>query len=214
MILQADEIARRLRGEVGSANDPLVITPLPDLTELERSGAASVDLRLGTWFVASRARTTPLLDVGKPEDLGHTEAKFTKTTYIPFGGRYILHPGAFVLAVTLEWIRLPSTLAAYVTGKSSWGRRGLVIETAMGVHPRFSGCLTLELANVGEVPIAVRPGMLICQLFLHETSTPTKSVEQSSFVGYGRPILGRLEPDRIAMMLHNTSRAKAGEESV
>jgi dCTP deaminase len=45
--------------------------------------------------------------------------------------------------VTLEWIRLPKNLAAYVTGKSSWGRRGLIPATATGVHPGFKGCLTL-----------------------------------------------------------------------
>jgi dCTP deaminase len=190
---------------VGSESDPLIITPQPDIDELERSGAASVDLRLGTWFVASRARTTPLLDVGDPDDIGYSEARFTKTTYIPFNGRFILHPRAFVLAVTLEWIRLPSNLAGYVTGKSSWGRRGLVIETAMGVHPRFTGCLTLELANVGEVPIAVRPGMLICQLFLHATSPASDHVDQSPFVGYGRPILGRLELDKVAKRLRQAA---------
>lgn len=197
MILQADEIARRLKGEVGDPKDPFVITPRPDIDDLATSGAASVDLRLGTWFVSSRARKTPVLDIHD----GKAEAQFTKTSYVPFGDRFILHPGAFVLAVTLEWIRLPSDLAGYVVGKSSWGRRGLIIETAMGVHPRFSGCLTLELANVGEVPIAVRPGMLICQLFVHATSPGTPHADRSPFVGYGRPVLGTLALDPVAQRL-------------
>lgn len=47
-------------------------------------------------------------------------------------------------------------------GKSSLGRRGLVIETAPGVHPGFSGCLTLELANVGEIPIVLKPRGRVC----------------------------------------------------
>jgi hypothetical protein len=33
----------------------------------------------------------------------------------------------FVLAGTLQWIRLPSTYAAFVVGKSSLGRRGMPV---------------------------------------------------------------------------------------
>ena len=35
----------------------------------------------------------------------------------------------------------------YVIGRSSWGRRGLVIATAVEVHPGFVGCLTLEITG-------------------------------------------------------------------
>ena len=103
----------------------------------------------------------------KPEDMP-SEAELTKSYYVPFGEQFILHPGTFVLGVTLEWIRLPRDLAAYVIGRSSWGRYGLIIATATGVHPRFTGCLTLELSNVGEIPIKVKPGASICQLFVHQ----------------------------------------------
>jgi dCTP deaminase len=73
--------------------------------------------------------------------------------FVPFGQKFVLHPGRFALGSTLEWLRLPATMSGYVTGKSSLGRHGLIIETAAGIHPSFSGCLTLELANVGEVPL-------------------------------------------------------------
>ena len=203
MIMSAAEIAQRLRGETGGEDDRLVITPQPELDAIEKSGSASVDLRLGTWFVSPRPRTTALLDIYSEDIAEHSEARLTKTTYIPFSKRFILHPRSFVLGVTLEWVRLPKDLAAYVVGKSSWGRRGLIIATATGVHPSFSGCLTLELANVGEVPIAVRPGMQICQLFLHKT-TPTPYTDRSAFVGLGRPVLGLLEPDGIARRLSSS----------
>ncbi len=134
------------------------------------------------------------MDINREE---HSEQKFARTTYVPFQGVFVLHPHAFVLGATLEWIRMPRDLAGYVTGKSSCGRQGLVIETAMGVHPSFTGCLTLELANVGEVPIVIRPGMLICQLFLHETTEGTEFADQSKFIGQGRPVLGSLGEDPI-----------------
>lgn len=50
------------------------------------------------------------------------------------------------------------------------GRRELIIETAAGLLPGFSGCLALERSNVGEVPIALLPGMRICQIFLYHVS--------------------------------------------
>jgi dCTP deaminase len=121
--------------------------------------------------------------------------------YIPFGSEFILHPHSFVLAVTLEWIRLPKTLAAYVIGKSSWGRRGLIIATAAGVHPAFAGCLTLELSNLGAVPIAVQPGMTIAQLFVHRVESESQQVNKSHFAGKRRPLVGEIRPDAFATAL-------------
>lgn len=123
---------------------------------------------------------------------------------MPFGESYFLHPRAFVLATTLEWIRLPSDIAAYVIGRSSWGRRGLIIATATGVHPGFKGCLTLEITNVGEIPIAIKPGMAICQLFFHEVRGPlTKSIDRSQFAGSRKPAIGRIKPDAFFRKLTN-----------
>ena len=111
-------------------------------------------------------------------------------------------PRSFVLGVTLEWIRLPKDLAGYVTAKSSWGRRGLIIATATGVHPGFTGCLTLELSNVGEIPIAIKPGMTICQLFLHSVDdSGSEHTDRSRFVGMRKPILGEITQDEMARKL-------------
>jgi dCTP deaminase len=68
------------------------------------------------------------------------------------------------------------------------------------VHPGFAGCLTLELSNVGEIPIAIKPGIPICQLFIHST-TQTDFVDKSLFVGHRRPTLGRIDLDDVARKL-------------
>jgi dCTP deaminase len=196
-MLKADRIADLLR-DSASTEDPLVITPSPNLEELRESGSASVDLRLGTWFVALRnARLTHL----RPEQKA-AEAQLTKSQYIPFGTDYFLHPGAFVLGATLEWMRLPTNLGGYVTAKSSWGRFGLIIATATGVHPGFDGCLTLELTNVGQLPIAIRPGMTVCQLFLHAVEhSGGAQVDKSRFAGNRKPRLGAIKMDAFAQKL-------------
>ncbi len=199
MILKAERIAELLKkGQAPEAPDPLVITPTPDLDKLTRSGSASIDMRLGTWFLSLRQSRMTHLQIGRHE-LG---TQFTKTHYVPFGMDYILHPRRFVLGVTVEWIRVPGDLAGYVVGRSSWGRRGLIIATATGVHPGFKGCLSLELSNMGEIPIAIKPGMTICQLFIHEVEVSGSNyVDQSPFVGRRKPTLGSIDIDDIARKL-------------
>lgn len=201
MILRADKIAQQLTTP-DNPQDPLVIRPTPNLDELDRSGAASVDMRLGCWFQAFRNSRCSHLDVYGDPVLAPSESQLTKQHFVPFGEPFILHPRAFVLAVTLEWIRLPSNMAGYVVGRSSWGRHGLIIATATGVHPGFTGCLTLELTNVGEIPITIKPGTTICQLFLHlvEGRDP-KLVASSRFIGSRKPKLGTIQLDDVASRL-------------
>lgn len=200
MILKADEIARRLDSP-GSGEEPLIITPKPGIEELRSSGTASVDLRLGTWIVSLRQSRISKLGASNEKDNNPGENRLTRQYYVPFGKSFILHPKYFVLGVTLEWMRLPKDVAGYVIGKSSWGRHGLIIATAVGVHPGFAGCLTLELSNVGELPIELKPGMQICQLFLHSAKSTSAAQSKSLFVGQRKPRLGSIKLDDVAKKL-------------
>ncbi|MGX9390543.1 dCTP deaminase domain-containing protein [Nitrobacteraceae bacterium UC4449_H16] len=49
----------------------------------------------------------------------------------------------------------------------TWGRLGMIVATAVGIHPGFAGSLTLELRNLGGAPITLYPGQTIAQLFFH-----------------------------------------------
>ncbi|MBA7515521.1 dCTP deaminase, dUMP-forming [subsurface metagenome] len=201
MILKADEIVNEIESSQDSG-DPFVITPQPDVEKLKKSGSASIDLRLGSWFLMLRQARVPVFDIYKGESDIPSESKLTKSHYVPFGESYILHPKAFVLGITLEWIRLPKKFAGYVVGRSSWGRHGLIIATATGVHPGFTGCLTLELSNVGEIPITIKPGTTICQLFIHDVKTTVpEKLDISQFIGRRKPILGAIILDEVALKL-------------
>jgi dCTP deaminase len=193
MLLKSKALAAELASE--DANR-LRIVPPPDLGLLEKSNSASIDLRLGRWFATLRPNKLSLLDVHNVNDMPHNEGRMTKQHYVPFGERFVLHPGKFVLGATLEWLKLPSGLGGFVGGKSSWGRRGLIIETASGIHPGFSGCLTLEITNLGEVPIAIVPGMPICQVVFHSTSD-SDGLNKSRFDGRRRPALGFIKRDAV-----------------
>lgn len=202
-MLKADAIADLIKNPPGDPSERFIVRPTPDLEQLRSSGAASLDLRLGTWFITlprNRFTHLDLLDELSPADMD--AARLAKYHFVPFHQRFILHPKEFVLAATLEWLRMPNGMAGYVVGRSSWGRRGLIIETAAGVHPGFTGCLTLELSNVGEVPLALVPGITICQIFLHPvTSRAHGTTDQSAFLGTRRPILGSIKRDETAIKL-------------
>jgi dCTP deaminase len=65
-------------------------------------------------------------------------------------------------------VTLPKNLSAQASGRSSWGRLGLVIATATLIQPKFRGTITLELANIGTVPIVLYVGVRIAQITLEE----------------------------------------------
>jgi len=145
------------------------IKPIPDFKN--QLGPASLDLRLGREFRVFNQAKAPFID---PKDQ-KTFKNLTKLVVLKEKEPFILHPGEFVLGVTLEEITLPPDIAAKIEGRSSWGRLGLLVHSTAGyVDPGFSGRLTLEMSNIGKVPIILYPGLRICQLGFELLSSPAK----------------------------------------
>lgn len=224
-MLNADDICTAL-GHPAGHQDRLSIVPRPADEALKNRGGTSVDLRLGRWFRSFKPSRSseaklwldppielPAPDTGASDGLPGEQqwaprardAMRTSEHFVPFGANFVLHPGRFILGVTMEWLSLPRTLSGYVSGKSSLGRHGLVIETAAGIHPGFSGCLTLELANVGEVPVAISPGMEICQIFLHRVAIDN-STDRGSFSGQRKPGTSLPKRDPIFDLLRGVAK--------
>lgn len=191
MQLKRDAIAGAIRGLGRFKHDRLCIRPLLCNFPKDEAGNASLDLHLGRWFLTLQETEQTLLDFSKRTS--GTDVDISRKHFIRFDDIFVLHPGRFVLGATLEWVRLPTICSGSIVGKSSLGRHGLVIETSPVVHPAFSGCLTLELANVGEVPIALRPGMEVAQLQIYLAQG--KGGARSRFNGYRRPTLGAISLD-------------------
>ena len=200
MIIRGSQLAECISTAPSGKLDALVVCPLPSLERLRKTSDASLDLHLGTWFAKKKARNQPVIDFYESEQ--QQSKNLASTYYVPFGKDFILHPHNFVLAVTLEWIRMPLHMSAYITGRSSWGRHGLIIETAPGVHPGFTGCLTLEMANVGDVPIKIRPGTRICQLFFHDTTHNHDVENQGSMIGRRQPFAPAIIRDEFEKKLN------------
>ncbi len=135
---------------------------IPLLDEEEQIGKGSIDVRLGFDFVYFRKSNISVVD---PLDVSMDD--YNERLFLRPGQRLILHPKDFVLASTLEYIVFSDKVMAYVEGRSSWGRMGLIIATATVVSPGYKGIITLEISNLGDVPIALYPGMRVAQLVLH-----------------------------------------------
>lgn len=148
----------------------LVVCPLLEPAEQLRDDQASIDVRLGCQFALvtpSYYGTISEFDE-RWETSGSSMLKnLYRKQYVSLGDEIIIHPHHFILAETLEYLRLPRDMMAYVVGRSTWGRLGLIVATAIGVHPGFAGSLTLELRNLGETPLTLHPGQSIAQLFFH-----------------------------------------------
>lgn len=143
----------------------LVITPL-----LEQSmGAASLDIRLGNQFIIFQRSATPSI---KTFDRGWDSRAVQRKVEIPWGGRFVLHPNELVLASTLEYLVMPADLSGQVVTRSSYGRLGLICATAVQVHPHYKGCLTLELVNLGVVPLEIAPMEAVAQLVFFAVDPP------------------------------------------
>ncbi len=138
----------------------------------------SVDVRVGSAFRVFRNARYPYIDVKQPMD------DLTELVTVNDEAPFILHPGEFVLGVVMERIGLPDDIVATLDGKSSLGRLGLVVhQTAGVVDAGFDGHITLELANVANLPITVYPGMRIAQLSFMTMTTPADRPYGSGTLG-------------------------------
>lgn len=146
----------------------LKVKPLLDPESQIENGA--INLTLGTQFIVARKSEHPLIDPRKLDM--NLVVNFQEKITLAFGQAFVLHPQQFALGATFEFLKLPPGLSAFVLTRSSFGRAGLQIATATYVHPSWQGCLTLELQNLGEVPIILYCGSPICQLVLHDANPP------------------------------------------
>ena len=118
---------------------------------------ASVDVRLGDTFSVVEDSPSGIITMDK--EIHYMTIK-TDT--------YILLPGQFVLATTMEYFVLPNNLTAFVEGRSSLGRMGLFIQNAGWVDPGFKGEITLELFNANRCAIELKSGRRVGQLVFAE----------------------------------------------
>ena len=163
---------RSLREELAAGR--IVVDPL-DPACIQPS---SIDVKLDRYFRVFRNHTAGIIDV-KQDMTGLTEL-----VEVGVDGVFMLHPGEFVLGSTLERVGVPTDLVARIEGKSSLGRLGLLIHSTAGfIDAGFDGHVTLELANVANLPITLYPGMRIGQVSFLRMTTAAEFPYGSSATG-------------------------------
>lgn len=171
MTLHSDGIHEAMKRP--DLQDRLIISPI--LEPATQIGPGSVDLRLGTEFLELNRAGEHLLDPFREGSTPFEHGLAERRTVVPFGEGIALHPSQFVLGCTLEFLSVPRDISGQVVSRSSWGRLGLLVATAVTVQPGYKGVLTLELVNTGAVPIFLRPGTRIAQLQLWRADQPTST---------------------------------------
>lgn len=143
-------------------------------------------------------------------DPAEDQSDLTHLVEVSADEAFILHPGEFVLGSTYEFVSLPDNIAARLEGKSSLGRLGLLTHSTAGfVDPGFRGHVTLELANVSNLPIKLWPGMKVGQLCFFQLTSPSETPYGSS--KYGNRYQGQRGPT-ASRSFQNFYRTDVGSE--
>ena len=134
---------------------------------MEFINPASIDVRLGKNL---------MIEGPHEEDLELIDiSAYTKEN------PYLLHPGEFVLAETIEKFRIPDRISAQFVLKSSRAREGYQHLLAGWIDPGYRGRLTLEIKNIRRYhPIPLWEGLRIGQIVFHHMSqVPVKSYAET-----------------------------------
>jgi dCTP deaminase len=159
----------------------------------KRLQPATYDIRLGNTFIINDSYSTKAIDPVKgiyPN---------TQNIVIEDGAEFVLHPGVSILGYSKEKFGSDYYLIE-VNGKSSLARIGLIVHNSASiVNPGHYLNIALELCNLNNVPIVLRPGMEIAQLSFSTLSSHTKRsyketgrYSKNNFVGYVPPKTGPL----------------------
>jgi len=110
---------------------------------------------------------------GKVVDLKNRVIPDYKEYLLTDDAPYMLMPGEFVLAHTLQKVSVGAKLGFLIEGRSTLARVGLtIVQTAMLVYPGHRDrTVTLELANHGPNPILLYLRMKIARVALFELKT-------------------------------------------
>lgn len=159
----------------------------------EQFGSCSVDFRLGSEFSIFEHSRHAYID---PREKSAIQ-DLMRTIEVPEGEAFILQPREFALAITMETLELDDDVLGRLEGRSSLGRIGIIVHGTAGLFdPGWRGKATLELSNLGIMPVALYPGMRICSFTFEQLTTPTSvpyyKKAGNKYAGQTSPLASRL----------------------
>lgn len=176
------------------AEGRIKITPAPDFeTQL---GSCSIDLHLDNRFRSFKHSSYPFIDLKGPVEMD----KIMAERVVPEGEAFIMQPGDFTLVTTVEDLEIADDLLGRIEGRSSLGRLGIIVHgTASIFDPGWRGKPTMELGNLGLMPVALYPGMRICAFTFEEVSSPVEvpyyKKKNNKYAGQQSPLASKLSEE-------------------
>jgi len=146
----------------------LVIEPMFEDTIRENG----IDMRLGG-VIGRLRKTDEVFDprIHDPRDFVEFEE----------GDAFIIYPNEHVLLHTMEYIKMPRDLMAFVNLRSSFARIGFILPPTI-VDANFEGELTIELIG-GNFPIKLYKGDRFLHLVFAKLMTPAKKPYEGKYQG-------------------------------
>ncbi len=167
------------------------ITPTPNLDE--QLGSCSIDFHLGNTFKIFNHSKYPYID---PREIS-LSSEIMKEIVVPKNESFIMRPGEFCLATTIENLDIADDLLGRLEGRSSLGRLGIIVHsTAARFDPGWNGKPVMELGNIGVMPVALYPGMRVCSFTFEQVSSPVdnpyRKRKDAKYAGQTSPIASKL----------------------
>jgi dCTP deaminase len=198
MILSDRDILKALE------NGRIRIDPAPDLER--QLGSVSVDFRLGTTFMVFEHSRFSFIDPRHPQSIGDAMRTIEVAPDEPF----IMQPGDFALASTMENLELPDDLLGRLEGRSSIARLGITVHSTAAVfEPGWVGTATMELSNLGRMAVALYPGMRVCAFSFETVSSPVMTPYRTKV---NNKYAGQVTP-RASLLSEENRRAADAERS-
>ena len=159
----------------------------------EQYGSCSVDFRLGSEFSVFEHSRFPYIDVREKSAI----QDIMRTIHVKEGEPFVLQSREFALAITQETLELDDDVLGRLEGRSSLGRIGIIVHGTAGLFdPGWRGKATLELSNLGIMPVALYPGMRICSFTFEQLSSPVSvpyyKKAGNKYAGQTQPLASKL----------------------
>lgn len=154
------------------AEGSILIEPQPGQDAI---AGISVDLRLDHRFRVFNNNSVTHLDLSGDRNQLERDINriMSKEIEIAEGDALFIHPGELILGATMEAVTVPDDLVGWLDGRSSLARLGLMVHVTAGrIDPGWQGQIVLEFYNNGKLPLALRPGMVICAMSFEMMSSP------------------------------------------
>ena len=154
-------------------------------------GPCSVDLHLNNIF--SVFKMGIVVDPKDPKSINSA----IESINVKDDDYFIITPGQFLLASTIEKIKIPKNIAATLEGLSSIARLGITVHAAglvnAGTGIKSPTTLTLEISCQNSSPVKLYPRMRIVQIIFHRLEGASKTGYDerkiSRYIGQNKQIL-------------------------